>query len=589
MRKLSLRSKLVLFSCVICLLVAGVSYGVFSFAILKIAENTVYGNLRSLQDEIEDNLRNHFSSIDLAAKYIIVGSTVYEYLQEGAPSYEGDELKQRMLQTGIEEDMTSDLLFHPAFNAGLIENIHLYLTDNNIAFISRNNRATDKRMLSVNELYLSLRGKRFWGMRCYATNSSDPLLYFAYCLYPFSMSSSSRNFYLILASDKDNFRMLFSPILTNDDAIYYLFNQQGKIMACSDPCREGQSVDNELYAMNTHGKFVQGEYQEAQYFISASVMENGLRCVTLLPTTLLHANVREITGPYLILCIVVLTLTVLLVFPTAMSLTHFTNDFLNGIRRLGSGNFSVRLPAYQDHDLNEISRTFNQMTEQITMLIQEKYEKQMLLQQMDIEFLQSQMNPHFIFNVLLSISARAKINKDETLFEMVQALTKLLKASLHQNKQIKIPLKEELEYVYAYLRIQSLRFGQRITYKINVQDGTQALLIPRLSMQPLVENAVQHGLSSQEENGQLWINTYINQGDLIITIEDNGCGFDPEQLTEKSGNGNHIAIVNLRRRIELIYGPSYGLTLCSAPGKGCKVTLHLPVEEGSHELSCNDC
>jgi hypothetical protein len=161
----SLRGKLVFIGCFIALLVAVISYAFYAYTLRGMAGGTVLENLRSLQQTVEDNLAANLASIDRTAKNIIVGDTVYGYLQDGAPDLSGDELAQSVLRTGIEKDMTHDLLFDAAFNEGMIESVYLYLSDTNVAFLSRTNRSTDKNLPSARAVYDQLRETRVWGRR----------------------------------------------------------------------------------------------------------------------------------------------------------------------------------------------------------------------------------------------------------------------------------------------------------------------------------------------------------------------------------------------------------------------------------------
>lgn len=583
-KRWSLRGKLVFISCFIALLVAIISYAFYAYTLRGMAGSTVLENLRSLQQTVEDNLAAKLAAIDRTAKNIIVGDTVYGYLQDGAPDLSGDDLAQSVLRTGIEKDMTHDLLFDAAFSEGMIESVYLYLSDTNVAFLSRTNRSTDKNLLSTRAVYEQLRETRFWGRRCH-TSAEDSLLYFSHCLYPLSAGEASRNLYLILTTSKSRLRELFAPLQNNDSAVYFVTDADGQVILSSQSEAEGAPLNADMAALpDTQGVLTTMKIDGEDYFVSTHSIGDDLRSITLLPTSRLTAGVDKATWRYLVLCLVVLAGCILLVLPLALRLTNFTNDFVSGIRRFAGGDFTVKLPSYHDHDLAEISSTFNQMTEEIDTLIKERYEKQMLIQQMDIAFLQSQMNPHFLFNVLLSISARAKMDHDELLFEMVQSLTTLLQAGLLQKNAVKIPFRQELTYVNAYLNIQRLRFGNRIGFEIDVPEELQGLLIPRLSVQPLVENAVLHGLDPREEGGVIRVSAQATRTTLDITVEDDGCGFDPASLqsgTERKDTHNNIALANLRKRIELIYGDGYTLRLRSAPNMGCSVTLHLPREEGT--------
>lgn len=590
-RKWSLRGKLVFTSCFIALAVAAISYSVYAYTVQKMARGTVLENLHSLQLTVEDNLAADLAAINRAAKNIVVGDSVYGYLQNGAPDLTGDVLAQSVLRIGIEKDMAYDLLFDSAFSEGLIESIYLYLSEDNVAFLSRSNRSTDKDLPSVKAVYGQIKGERFWGQHTFPTPASDTMVYFAYCLYPVTTDSASRNLYLILATSKSRLYEHFTPLHNNDGAVYYVTDSENRVLLSSQPEAEGNPAEAAITALaGTEGELRETVFNGTRFFLSVSSLGNGFRSVTMLPVLRLTTGVSNATWSYLLLCLGILVATILLVLPLALSLTRFTSDFVCGIRRFAGGDFTVKLPAYQDHDLAEISSTFNQMTEEIDTLIKERYEKQMLIQQMDIAFLQSQMNPHFLFNVLLSISARAKMDNDEPLYEMVQSLTTLIQASQHQKQAVKIPLCQELRYVNAYLNIQRLRFGNRIRFEINVPEALHTLLIPRLSIQPLVENAVIHGLGPQEEGGFVRVTAAVTGEALDITVEDDGCGFDPalpQETPEPGAEHNHIALSNLQKRIELIYGGEYTLRLYTAPGQGCRVTLHLPREEAENEVPCH--
>ena len=237
---------------------------------------------------------------------------------------------------------------------------------------------------------------------------------------------------------------------------------------------------------------------------------------------------------YLFLSVVVsLIIMALIVFAFAPYDRFLPHDFTEGLQKFGKGDLTVKLPPYRDADLNHISNTFNQMTERINFLVEDGYKKQLLIQQMDIEFLQSQMNPHFLFNTLFTISTRAKMSGDDLLFEMVQALTRLLQASLHTKMILKITVAQELEYINAYLYIQKVRYGSKLEYAVSTgSPEILTLLIPRLCIQPLVENAVVHGIEPLSATGHIDIAMELKEDALRITVTDNGVGsILPKHLT----------------------------------------------------------
>ena len=174
-------------------------------------------------------------------------------------------------------------------------------------------------------------------------------------------------------------------------------------------------------------------------------------------------------------------------------------------------------------------------------------------------------------------------DKKEEASEIVMSLARLLRISLSKGKNI-ITLEDELEHVRNYLLIQSMRFKDRFTYEIHIQQGIRHLEVIKLIVQPIVENAIYHGMEGMYGDGEIIIRAYTKEKDLYISIKDNGMGMQPEQaealldvtkevVTEK---GNGLGVRNVHERIRLYYGEPYGLTIFTAVDEGTEVILHLP-------------
>ena len=223
------------------------------------------------------------------------------------------------------------------------------------------------------------------------------------------------------------------------------------------------------------------------------------------------------------------------------------------------------------------------MTAQINRLITEVYEAQLLSQQAQIKYLQAQMSPHFLFNVLSMIGTKAALNRDEEVHKMIGMLSRLLQGKVFRKNEIEITLAEEMEIVEFYLYLQNHRFGDKITYSIAYENETTdaaSLLVPRLSIEPLVENAVAHGLEPKEGNGHICV-TVSRNAHLTVTITDDGVGFDTENVAhpEEDETHSHVGIMNTDRMIKNLYGNDFGVTVESAVGRGTTVTVRLPVKE----------
>ena len=253
------------------------------------------------------------------------------------------------------------------------------------------------------------------------------------------------------------------------------------------------------------------------------------------------------------------------------------------IRQVGQGDFDTKLGDYQAEELHLISTTFNDMTAHINQLITQVYETQLLSQQAQIKYLQAQMDPHFLFNVLSMIELKAASNGDVEVQKKISMLSKLLQGKVFRKNEIEIPLSEEMEIVEFYLNLQNSRFGDKITYSVNYDDcrvSLNRLLVPRLSIEPIVENAVAHGLEPKEGNGHIDV-TVITGDDLRVIIADDGVGFDTESLGERKKDEEHtgVGLTNTDRMIKSLYGEEYGLYIESKKNEGTKVTARMPLIE----------
>lgn len=264
------------------------------------------------------------------------------------------------------------------------------------------------------------------------------------------------------------------------------------------------------------------------------------------------------------------------------------------IKLVGKGNFDTKLDEYRVEELQNISNTFNEMTNYIERLVKEVYETQLIAQQSQIQYLQAQMDPHFLFNVLSMIEMRAAMNQDKEVQDMLYKLSNIYQGKIFRKNEHFIHLEDEMEIIDFYLSLQNSRFGEKIEYSIFYEGGKesyQKLMVPRLSIEPIVENAVCHGLEPKDERGHIWVKISKNNSMLKIHIEDNGVGFDSEKIVEKSEDKNHshVGLWNTNKMIHNLCGMEYGLEVTSEIGKGTMVCILLPVRNGESYVEGNDC
>lgn len=181
-------------------------------------------------------------------------------------------------------------------------------------------------------------------------------------------------------------------------------------------------------------------------------------------------------------------------------LTKPLKDLSGKLEFVREGDFDTKLPAYNTKEFYEIRTTFHEMTEYVSRLINQVYEKQISMKEMEFKFYQTQMNPHFMFNVLNTIALQAKMDQNEEVFQMFNSFSYLIQAKIYREDKEKVKISQELEYVRYYLYLQKNRFGSRLSYDIDMeQDEIGECLILKLCIQLIVENAVVHGLEPEQQ------------------------------------------------------------------------------------------
>ncbi|WHY74725.1 sensor histidine kinase [Fictibacillus enclensis] len=251
-------------------------------------------------------------------------------------------------------------------------------------------------------------------------------------------------------------------------------------------------------------------------------------------------------------------------------------------------------------ELKLLGETFNLMRKNIRQYIaeiEEKSELDSLLKELELKHLQNQINPHFLFNTLNTISRTAYFENAEETSKLIHAVSTLLRYSLGNINQ-SVRLREEIKVVTEYFYIQKTRFSDRITFSVNVEEECMRILVPRLILQPIVENAFIHGVEGMEEGGNISLNILSENGRTIAEIHDNGAGMPEELVTlitnhqEKNnqhvGHSTGIGLQNVMRRMELFYQSENLVTISSKKGKGTSVKLIFPMEECA-SLEGNNC
>ncbi|WP_325199647.1 sensor histidine kinase [Oscillibacter sp.] len=253
------------------------------------------------------------------------------------------------------------------------------------------------------------------------------------------------------------------------------------------------------------------------------------------------------------------------------------------IRELDKGLANVKIEEGGCYEVQRLSHAVASMVSTMRHLMDDIVRQEGEKRRSELEVLQSQINPHFLYNTLDSVIWMTESGQQAEAIQMVTSLARLFRISLSKGKSI-IPLADELEHARHYMNIQQIRFKNKFTTEIQAKPGTEGLYTLKLIIQPLLENAIYHGMSSAEDDGLIRVTAYREGEDLLIDVEDNGLGMRPELAAslldadrpEVRTRGSGIGVRNVHQRVSLTFGEGYGLTIFSEPDEGTLVRIRLP-------------
>lgn len=287
---------------------------------------------------------------------------------------------------------------------------------------------------------------------------------------------------------------------------------------------------------------------------------------------------------------VILALTLLLSYFIPFSITRPIRELGEVTDQVAKGNLTVRSEVRSGVEVSALSDSLNTMIDKINELLEQVTKEQTRLRKAEFELLQSQINPHFLYNTLDAIVWLAEAGEQKKVVGMVGSLSEFFRTSLNQGKDI-ISIKEELNHVQSYLEIQQVRYQDILKYEIQVPEELYRYLIPKITIQPLVENALYHGIKNKRGTGKISVCGKKEENFFTIRIEDNGIGISRERLWQvRDGIKNKIptekdiyGLYNVNERIRLNFGEPYGISIESVYGEGTVVSIMLPYVENEKQ------
>ncbi|NRF90365.1 sensor histidine kinase [Paenibacillus frigoriresistens] len=323
----------------------------------------------------------------------------------------------------------------------------------------------------------------------------------------------------------------------------------------------------------------------SEHMLLTTYKSNSLwRVSSLVSIQELTQSTRDIGYHIIEIGLAGILLGILFIWISSSFLFRPLKDLIHAMNRFEQDNFSLRVDIKRRDEFGFVGRSFNKMMDKINYLVSEVYQKEISQKEAEYKALKAQINPHFLYNTLETIRLLSSFGNNADAEKATVALARLLKTSIDKKKDI-ITVREELDIIRSYLTIQNMRFQDKVEVSVTIDESMMDHTLPRFILQPIIENAFQHGLENKLGEGRLYINGFLLENALKFQVIDDGVGMSEKMLqsllsedriseSDKSGTGN--GILNVQKRIRLLCGESYGLTVNSSPNFGTIVDILLP-------------
>lgn len=420
--------------------------------------------------------------------------------------------------------------------------------------------------------------------------------------------------YMAVYCSSDTLTEILSDNLSLDGSVSYIMNDRNSLVASSDASLSGiywldyRTIHDSFMSSNS---FIERTILGQKIYVGFySISQPGWFMVTILPSNPLIVQSNLLMLQYIFFYVGALLLAFLLANMLARSITKRISSVISQMSLVREGP-PVPLGEPVCHDeIGDLIETYNYMTREMARLMEEQGKAAEDLRIAEFNSLQAQMNPHFLYNTMDMINWLAKQGRNDEVCSAVQNLSRFYKLTLSRKKSIST-IAQETEHVSIYVQLQNMRYHDSIEFIPDIPDELMEYQIPKLTLQPVVENAVLHGiLEKDSKSGTIVLTGWMEDGDIVLLISDDGVGIPPEKLrgilsgadggeaaagvpsddhgqTPEAGRsaarrplgGTNIGIYNTHRRLQILYGTEYGLSYTSEPGRGTDVQIRFPAQK----------
>ncbi|MCD7885815.1 MAG: histidine kinase [Lachnospiraceae bacterium] len=399
--------------------------------------------------------------------------------------------------------------------------------------------------------------------------------------------------YIAVYYSSDDILEILSENLSLDGSVSYIINERDNIVASSDTSLSGLywlSYETIESAFMSSNNFIERTILDETVYVGFySITESGWFMVTILPSDPLIAQSNRIIRQFAHLYLAVVLVAILCATLLSHSITRRIASVSSQMNAVREGPPQPMASPDAHDEVGNLIDTYNYMAMQINNLLAEQTKAAEDLRISEFNSLQAQINPHFLYNTMDMINWLAQQGRTAEVSSAVQDLSRFYKLTLSRRQTI-ATIASEIEHVTIYARLQNMRYHDSFSLITDIPDDLTDYLIPKLTLQPVVENAILHGiLEKDSKSGTIVITGWMEDEDIVLLISDDGVGMSQETLQNilygtgpSASGGTNIAIYNTHRRLQILYGSSYGLKYSSTVGKGTDVQIRIPAQKEYH-------
>ncbi|MGL5435229.1 MAG: sensor histidine kinase [Lachnospiraceae bacterium] len=557
----------IFFGCLLVALIPILFSGVFMVRIFDASlQRQSELELNSQLDDLHERLNQLFLSCESASEKLTSGNNAYHVLIDHSAVDEQKDL-YLLLYQAVQETYS-----YAQFSVYDVGGMLRFTTDSGVSVSdSLPTHWGVLRKASQNQ------GLAYYRTDPYIEPDSDTLLRAAW---PVENTRGARSGYIVMNFTSDSFNRLFSSHYTDQD-VMVLLDEYSEVVYCSRPEyseTEVSQIMDQALSDHENGRFLYHASQNPDYGYTILLQKNA---------QISDPAIRTMNTTSLMITVLVLWLCLMISLALSRSISQPISQLDQAMKKIQQGDLSIRIYTNRKDELGRLSESFNRMTGELSEYLETTVQKQKDLNETNLKLYQTQLNPHFLYNTLDTIKWSAKINQNPEIPILAENLAQILRYSISSSPFIQ--LYEELKNIFSYIEIQKIRFTGRFLYEVEIPYQLEDCLVPKMILQPLVENAILHGLDGCEHG---YICIYALQKDgfemaekeiLQISVTDNGCGMNQEMLewvnrADAQKHDGHLGLYNIIQILKLRYGQEYGLHAVLNPEGGTTVTISLPIE-----------